>query len=188
MDAGTPLRVAVNLSGRQFADEHLVANIMGIIREAGLPPEMLELEITESMLMDSKDASVSKLEELKRAGFMLSVDDFGTGYSSMSYLKRFPIHALKIDRSFIQDLPGNLDDAAITKAIVSMAQSLGLSVVAEGVETTEQMEFLRENGCEVSQGFFFGRAVPADQVVDLMKTIVDDADDGTSAASFQFTP
>jgi diguanylate cyclase (GGDEF)-like protein len=184
MDAGTPLRVAVNLSGRQFSDENLVANILAITKETGLPPEMLELEITESMLMDNKDASVSKLEELKSAGFMLSVDDFGTGYSSMSYLKRFPIHALKIDRSFIQELPGNLDDAAITKAIVSMAQSLGLAIVAEGVETTGQMEFLRENGCKVSQGFFFGRAVPADQVVALIKTIVDDSE-ASSAATVQ---
>jgi len=171
MDAGTPLRVAVNLSGRQFADERLVANIVGITREAGLPPGMLELEITESMLMESKDGSVGKLEELKAAGFILSVDDFGTGYSSMSYLKRFPIHTLKIDRSFIQELPGNLDDAAITKAIVSMAKSLGLAIVAEGVETTEQMEFLRENGCKVSQGFYFGRAVPADQIVGLVQAI-----------------
>lgn len=178
MDAGAPLRVAVNLSGRQFADEYLVANILAITKEAGLPPEMLELEITESMLMDNKDASVSKLEELKSAGFMLSVDDFGTGYSSMSYLKRFPIHALKIDRSFIQELPGNMDDAAITKAIISMANSLGLAIVAEGVETTEQMQFLHDNGCKVSQGFFFGRAVPADQIVDLIQTIVDASDAG----------
>lgn len=171
MDAGSPLRVAVNLSGRQFSDERLVANILAITREAGLPPDMLELEITESMLMENKDASVDKLEELKQAGFMLSVDDFGTGYSSMSYLKRFPIHALKIDRSFIQDLPGNVDDAAITKAIVSMANSLGLAIVAEGVETTEQMEFLRANGCKVSQGFFFGRAVPPEQIVPLVETL-----------------
>ena len=178
MDAGTPLRVAVNLSGRQFADERLVPNILAMTREAGLPPDMLELEITESMLMDSKDSSVNKLEELKSAGFMLSVDDFGTGYSSMSYLKRFPIHALKIDRTFIQDLPGNPDDAAITKAIVSMAKSLGLAIVAEGVETTEQMEFLRENGCRVSQGFFFGRAVPADQVAGLIQEIVAGAETG----------
>jgi diguanylate cyclase (GGDEF)-like protein len=168
MDAGTPLRVAVNLSGRQFSDENLISNILAITREIDLPPEMLELEITESMLMESKDASVSKLEELKAAGFMLSVDDFGTGYSSMSYLKRFPIHALKIDRSFIQDLPNNLDDAAITKAIVSMANSLGLEIVAEGVENTAQIDFLRENGCKVSQGFFFGSAVPADQITTML--------------------
>ncbi len=171
MDAGTPLRVAINLSGRQFADDRLVHNVVAITKEFDLPPDMLELEITESMLMESKESSVDKLEELKNAGFMLSVDDFGTGYSSMSYLKRFPIHALKIDRSFIQELPGNLDDAAITKAIVSMANSLGLDIVAEGVETNEQMEFLRENGCKVSQGFFFGRAVPAEQVAGLMKRI-----------------
>lgn len=169
LDAGTPLRVAVNLSGRQFADDRVVSNILAIAREFELPPDLLELEITESMLMDSKEASVDKLEQLKRAGFMLSVDDFGTGYSSMSYLKRFPIHALKIDKSFVQELPGNQDDVAITKAIVSMANSLGLEVVAEGVETSEQMEFLRENGCNISQGFYFGKAVPASQIESLMK-------------------
>jgi len=164
LDAGTPLRIAVNLSGRQFSDENLVSNILAITREFDLPPELLELEITESMLMESKETSVGKLEELKSAGFMLSVDDFGTGYSSMSYLKRFPIHALKIDRSFIQDLPNNVDDAAITKAIVSMANSLGLEIVAEGVETTAQIDFLRENGCTILQGFFFGGAMPAEQI------------------------
>ena len=169
LDAGTPLRVAVNLSGRQFADDRVVSNILAIVREFELPPDLLELEITESMLMDSKEASIDKLEQLKRAGFMLSVDDFGTGYSSMSYLKRFPIHALKIDKSFVQELPGNQDDVAITKAIVSMANSLGLEVVAEGVETPEQMEFLRENGCKISQGFYFGKAVPPGQIESLMK-------------------
>lgn len=178
MDAGTPLRVAINLSGRQFADERLVANVLAITGEVGLPPSMLELEITESMLMESKDASVDKLEELKSAGFMLSVDDFGTGYSSMSYLKRFPIHALKIDRSFIQELPGNQDDAAITRAIISMANSLGLAIVAEGVETTEQRQFLRDNGCKVSQGFFFGKAVPPDQIVQLVREIIASSEAG----------
>lgn len=170
LDAGMPMRVAVNLSGRQFSDENLVSNILAITREIDLPAEMLELEITESMLMESRDAPINKLEELKTAGFMLSVDDFGTGYSSMSYLKRFPIHALKIDRSFIQDLPSNADDAAITKAIVSMANSLGLEIVAEGVETPAQVDFLRENGCNVSQGFFFGAAVPADQITGMLST------------------
>jgi EAL domain-containing protein (putative c-di-GMP-specific phosphodiesterase class I) len=95
----------------------------------------------------------------------LSVDDFGTGYSSMSYLKRFPINVLKIDRSFVQELPHNKDDVAITRAIISMAHSLGLAIVAEGVETPEQMQFLRDNGCKLSQGFFFGQAVPAEKII-----------------------
>ncbi len=164
LDAGTPLRVAVNLSSRQFADDRLVTSIRAITQEIGLPPNLLELELTESMLMDSKETSVGKLEELKAAGFMLSLDDFGTGYSSMSYLKRFPIHALKIDRSFIQELPNNQDDVAITRAIISMAQSLGLAIVAEGVETQAQVQFLRDNGCMLSQGYFFGDAVPAEKV------------------------
>jgi diguanylate cyclase (GGDEF)-like protein len=165
LDAGTPLRVAVNLSSRQFTDDKLVDNILAITREVGLPPDMLELELTESMLMDSKEASIKKMEDLKSAGFTLSVDDFGTGYSSMSYLKRFPIHVLKIDRSFVQELPHNKDDVAITKAIISMAHSLGLAIVAEGVETPEQMQFLRDNGCKLSQGFFFGQAVPAEKII-----------------------
>lgn len=164
LDAGTPLRVAVNLSSRQFADDGLVANIRAITQEVGLPANLLELELTESMLMDSKEASIGKLEELKAAGFLLSLDDFGTGYSSMSYLKRFPIHALKIDRSFIQELPHNQDDIAITRAIISMARSLGLAIVAEGVETVEQARFLRDNGCGLSQGYFFGDAVPAERI------------------------
>jgi diguanylate cyclase (GGDEF)-like protein len=172
LDAGTPLRVAVNLSTRQFADERLVANILAITREFGLPPQMLELELTESLLMDSKETSVDKLEELKAAGFLLSVDDFGTGYSSMSYLKRFPIHALKIDRSFIQDLPHNQDDVVIAKAIISMAQSLGLAIVAEGVETPEQVHFLRDSGCKLSQGFFFGYAVPPEKISPIMQADV----------------
>ncbi len=169
LDDGVPLRVAVNLSSRQFNDERLVDNILAITREIGLPAHLLELELTESLLMDSKESSVNKLGELKRAGFMLSVDDFGTGYSSMSYLKRFPLHALKIDRSFIQDLPYNQDDVAITRAIISMAQSLGLEIVAEGVETPEQMQFLRESGCELSQGFFFGHAVPPEKIGPMMQ-------------------
>ncbi len=183
LDAGTPLRVAVNLSGRQFADERLVSNILAVTSEIGLPPYLLELELTESMLMDTKEISIAKLEELKNAGFMLSVDDFGTGYSSMSYLKRFPIHALKIDRSFIQDLPYNQDDAAITKAIVSMAHSLGLEIVAEGVETSEQMRFLREHGCKVSQGFFFGQAVPPSEIPAIAQTIAKTAAAASDAST-----
>jgi diguanylate cyclase (GGDEF)-like protein len=165
LDAGTYLRVAVNLSSRQFTDDKLVDNILAITMEVGLPPDMLELELTESMLMDSKDASIKKMEALKSAGFTLSVDDFGTGYSSMSYLKRFPINVLKIDRSFVQELPHNKDDVAITRAIISMAHSLGLAIVAEGVETAEQMQFLRDNGCKLSQGYFFGQAVPAEKII-----------------------
>jgi EAL domain-containing protein (putative c-di-GMP-specific phosphodiesterase class I) len=168
LDAGTPLRVAINLSSRQFTDDKLVANILSITREIGLPPDMLDLELTESMLMESKDASIKKMEELKNAGFILSVDDFGTGYSSMSYLKRFPIHALKIDKSFVQELPHNTDDVAITKAIISMAKSLGLALVAEGVETAEQVRFLSDQGCELAQGYLFGRAVPAEKISPLM--------------------
>lgn len=164
VDSGMPLRVAINLSSRQFTDDKLVANILSIAREAGLPPEMLELELTESMLMESKDASIKKMEDLRKAGFTLSVDDFGTGYSSMNYLKRFPINALKIDRSFVQELPRNTDDVAITKAIISLAKSLGLSIVAEGVETLEQVRFLSEHGCNLVQGHLLGQAVPAEKL------------------------
>jgi diguanylate cyclase (GGDEF)-like protein len=189
LDAGKPLRVSVNLSGRQFADDFLVSNLLAVAKEAGLPPHLLELELTESTLMDGNDTSIAKLKQLQEAGFMLSVDDFGTGYSSMSYLKRFPIHTLKIDRSFIQDLPHSRDDAAITKAIVSMAQTLGLRIVAEGVETPEQIQFLKEAGCRVSQGFFFGHAVPpaeilpvADPVAEPDATLVGPLGEGAAPA------
>jgi EAL domain-containing protein (putative c-di-GMP-specific phosphodiesterase class I) len=164
-----PLRIAVNLSARQFAQENLVEDVAAILDETGLDPALLELEITESMVMRDPEHAVKLLDRLKSMGVHLSIDDFGTGYSSLSYLKRFPIDSLKIDRSFIQDLPGDGEDAAITQAILAMAHSLRLEVIAEGVETAAQLHFLREHGCDEMQGYHFSKPLPAEDFLRLVR-------------------
>ena len=156
-----PVSVAVNLSARQFAREELTANIMRILRETGLDPHLLELEITESTVMHNPDRAAEVMQQLKRMGVRVAIDDFGTGYSSLSYLKRFPISSVKIDRSFVLDLPGDKDDAAITQAVIAMAHSLRLRVIAEGVETSEQYRFLEEHQCDEMQGHYFSKPVDA---------------------------
>jgi len=153
--------VAVNLSARQFSHDTLVDSIAGAMARHSLVAGQLELEITESMVMNNPEQAVSLLSALKAMGCHLSIDDFGTGYSSLAQLKRFPVDSLKIDRSFVQDLPGDADDVAITRAVIAMAHSLKLRVVAEGVETREQLQFLRDHGCDDVQGYFFGRPMPA---------------------------
>ena len=156
-------KVSVNLSARQFADGQLGTRIAGILMETGIPPACLELELTESILMSDVSEAMHILSGLKRLGLAIAVDDFGTGYSSLNYLKQFPIDVLKIDRSFVDGLPHGEQDAQIARAIIAMAHSLNLMVIAEGVESHEQLEFLREHGCDEVQGFLFGRPVPADQ-------------------------
>jgi EAL domain-containing protein (putative c-di-GMP-specific phosphodiesterase class I) len=163
-----PLRVAVNLSARQFAQDDLLATIVNVLEETGLPPELLELEITESVTMDNPAHAAELLKQLKALGIRLAIDDFGTGYSSLSYLKRFPIDNVKIDRSFIMDIPDDEDDVAITKAIIAMAHSLRLKVIAEGVESEEHLAFLREHDCDEAQGYLFGKPMPADEFMQLM--------------------
>ena len=160
--------MAVNLSARQAKDPNLLHLIARTLHETALPASLLELEITESMLMENVDANITLLEQLHQQGIQLSIDDFGTGYSSMSYLKRFPIDQLKIDRHFVRDIPGNGDDEAINNAIISMAHSLGMSVVAEGVETAAQQQFMRAAGCDTMQGFYFARPMPAEQFTALL--------------------
>jgi diguanylate cyclase (GGDEF)-like protein/PAS domain S-box-containing protein len=155
-----PLRIAVNLSGRQFAHETLLQDVTRVLNETGMDPVLLELEITESMAMHDPGYAVKLMTKLKAMGVHLSIDDFGTGYSSLGYLKRFPIDSVKIDRSFIRDLPGDSDDAAITQAIIAMAHGLKLRVVAEGVETGEQLSFLRAHGCDEMQGYYFSKPLP----------------------------
>lgn len=155
-----PLRISVNLSGRQFRDPRLSNQVLKILETTGLKPEMLEMEITESILMQGDKISTDNLIALDRIGVRLAIDDFGTGYSSLSYLKRFPIKTLKIDRAFIRDLITDQDDAAIVTAIIAMAGSLQVDVVAEGVETTQQLNMLRELGCGAIQGFLISRALP----------------------------
>jgi diguanylate cyclase (GGDEF)-like protein/PAS domain S-box-containing protein len=164
-DAGNrALRMAVNLSGRQFRQRDLVEVVQRAMNAAGIDPQTLELEITESVLMQDASETTRLLDNLRALGVHLSVDDFGTGYSSLSYLKRFPIDALKIDRSFIRDIASDPDDAAITTAILAMAGGLGLEVVAEGVETMEQLAFLRGRECQMIQGYLFSKPLPAEQM------------------------
>ena len=156
-------KISVNLSARQFADGQLGERIAGILADTGIAPACLELELTESILMSDVSQAMQILQGLKRLGLAIAVDDFGTGYSSLNYLKQFPIDVLKIDRSFVDGLPHGEQDAQIARAIIAMAHSLNLMVIAEGVESHEQLEFLREHGCDEVQGFLFGRPVPADQ-------------------------
>ncbi len=151
------MRVAVNVSMRQLKHPDLAATIHGILCETGLAAERLEIEITESSIMADPDHAIAILRELNEMGVVLTVDDFGTGYSSLAYLKRFPLHRLKIDRSFVNDIPKDADDAAIIQAILALARQLKLKVVAEGVETSEQSDFLGAQGCDEAQGFFFAR-------------------------------
>ncbi len=160
-DGLADMRVAVNLSARQFSDDALITDIADALEESALPPAGLELEITESMVMQNPERAVTTLSRLRELGISVSIDDFGTGYSSLGYLKRFPIDNVKVDRSFIKDLPHDTDDAAITRAVIAMARSLRIRVVAEGVETREQLEFLRAHECDECQGFLLSRPLPA---------------------------
>ncbi|MCB1749077.1 MAG: EAL domain-containing protein [Gammaproteobacteria bacterium] len=157
-------RCAVNLSGGQFRTRNLAERVTRIVDSAGVAAFRIELELTESILMEDAEIAVQTLNELKAAGFGLAVDDFGTGYSSLSYLKRLPIDVLKVDQSFVRDLPGDADDIAIVNTIVSMARGLGLKTVAEGVETEAQRDFLREQGCDELQGYLFSPPQPADEL------------------------
>ena len=162
-------RLAVNLSGRQFKLKTLADTIEQILRETGAESHMIALEITESMLMGKTDEIIVALHRLNDMGLELSVDDFGTGYSSLSYLKHFPIDKLKIDRSFIQDIISDPNDAAIVTAIVAMARSLNLKVVAEGVETEAQLAFLRLYDCDEYQGYYFSKPLLAADVEPLLQ-------------------
>ena len=155
--------ISVNLSGRQLAKPEIVERIVAIVQSTGLPYHLLNLELTESILMDSSRETFDKLMALNQIGFSISIDDFGTGYSSMSYLKRYPINTLKIDRSFVSDLPGDTNDVAITKAIIALGKSLSMKIVAEGVETIEQLDFLQVNGCDFAQGYYFSKPMTAEQ-------------------------
>ena len=163
------LTMAVNLSARQFNDENLLHDVADILEDAGMDPALLELEITESMLMHNVEKAIKTLNGLKQIGVRLAIDDFGTGYSSLSNLKKFPINTIKVDRSFIRDIPGNLEDVGITDAIIAMGRTLSLTVVAEGVETKEQAEFLRQHACDEFQGFYFSKAVQPAEFAKLVR-------------------
>ncbi len=166
-----PLRIAVNLSASQFRASNLVESVQHALEDTGFEARLLELEITESAVMNDPEESIRTLERLSEMGVLISVDDFGTGYSSMSYLRRLPIDKLKIDRSFIGEITARADDALIVQAIVSLAHSLRLKVIAEGVETTEQLDFLRAIGCDQYQGFHFSRPLPVREFLTLIRRL-----------------
>lgn len=164
------VKLAVNLSTKQFRQSRLKDTLAVVLAETGFDPRNLEFEITESVLMENTTAVSEVLAELKAMGISISVDDFGTGYSSLSYLKRFPIDALKIDRSFVRDIPADHDDAAIVRAIIAMSRSLRMKVIAEGVETDEQQQFLRAEGCDEIQGYLSGRPVPPEEFLRMLRS------------------
>jgi EAL domain-containing protein (putative c-di-GMP-specific phosphodiesterase class I) len=165
----TELYVAVNLSTRQFKEPDLVEIIEEVLEETGLPPQCLQLEVTESGIMDNPDHAKTKMQMLRTKGVRFSIDDFGTGYSSLSYLKRFPIDTLKIDQSFVVDSLTNTDDQEIIKTIIIMARSLHMGTVAEGIETREQHELLSQYGCHMMQGYYFGRPMPPEKFETLLQ-------------------
>jgi diguanylate cyclase (GGDEF)-like protein len=162
------LRVSVNVSGRQVAEGSLVASVSRALEDSGLPPERLQLELTETVLMDDVDGHVAVMRDLKKLGLSLALDDFGKGYSSLSYLHRFPIDRIKIDRDFVRALPDSRADQAIVSAVLSFARALDMEVVAEGVETQQHVDALRELGCEYAQGFFFHRPLEARRISALL--------------------
>lgn len=164
-----PIRISVNLSARQFEQPYLVEVISQILEETGLQVSYLELEVTESFLMADMERSVKTLKQLRELGIWLALDDFGTGYSSLNYLKRFPVNMLKIDRSFVQDVTSNPDSAAVTNAIIALAKSLRLNITAEGVETQEQLDYLKMQGCDEGQGYYFSCPVPADIITPMLQ-------------------
>lgn len=159
------LRVSINLSATQFHDPKIVERLGATLKRTGVAPESLELEITESAVMNDPDQAMRVLSQIKNMGIQIAMDDFGTGYSSLSYLKKFPINTLKIDQSFVRDIPHDAEDIAIVKGIISLANSLGLQIVAEGVETKEQAKFLVENGCSVAQGYLFGKPLSLEKLL-----------------------
>ncbi|MGU3309706.1 putative bifunctional diguanylate cyclase/phosphodiesterase [Pseudomonas sp. M5A4_2d] len=165
-----PTCISVNISAIDFRQRNFVVNLAAILEQTGLTPQLLELEITESVLMQNVDDTLTTLREIKTLGVRLSVDDFGTGYSSLSYLRRFPIDVLKIDQSFIRGLSNNSQDAQLISAIISLGKSLDLNIVAEGVETIAQLQFLKAHQCEEGQGFLFSKAVAADEFAQLLQT------------------
>jgi diguanylate cyclase (GGDEF)-like protein/PAS domain S-box-containing protein len=173
LDAGfAPVPMAVNISAVEFRSKDFVENVRAILKESRLDPQCLELELTESVLMKHAESTVTMLKLLKEIGVQLTVDDFGTGYSSLSYLRQFPIDALKVDQSFVHEISSHPDDAAIVSAVISMGNSLKKRVIAEGVETREQLDFLTAEGCEEAQGYYFNRPMVANQFAKLLEASV----------------
>jgi len=177
---GITLPIAINVSALQFQQPQFVERVAAVLAASQLPPQLLELELTESILVRDADEALQRLRALARIGVGLSIDDFGTGYSSLAYLKRFPIDKLKIDRSFVQGLPGDDSDCAIVVAILQMAGALGMKVIAEGVETEGQRRFLFDSGCHQFQGYLYAPALDSlsfEKRLQLARAHTDDADD-----------
>ena len=175
VDAGLPvMTMAVNVSAMQFRNENFLENVFAALSETGLDPKFLELELTESVLMQRAESTAAILQALRERGVHVAIDDFGTGYSSLSYLRKFPVDVLKIDQSFVRQIRATGEDAAIVTAVISMAQSLKLRVVAEGVEAEEELEFLRAHQCDEAQGYYFSRPVPPEQFARLLRTGIPD--------------
>jgi EAL domain-containing protein (putative c-di-GMP-specific phosphodiesterase class I) len=169
-DAGLPLMVvSVNVSARQFSEKNLIASVAGALKESGLDAKYLELEVTESLIMQDVGLAVATMKDLQGLGVQLSIDDFGTGYSSLSALKTFPVTRLKIDKSFIDGLLVNESDRAVANAIISLGQKLNLRVIAEGVETEAQAACLRDINCDEMQGYLFSKPLPASEIEELLR-------------------
>jgi EAL domain-containing protein (putative c-di-GMP-specific phosphodiesterase class I) len=170
LDAGYPqMTVAVNISPKVFRQKNFIQTVVDILKDTGLKPECLEIEITEETMLVGAEETVETMRTLRELGVRFAIDDFGTGYSSLSYLKRLPIEMLKIDRSFINDIFTNSDDKAIVTAIIQMAHSMGIEVLAEGVETEQQLAYLNSLGCDKLQGYLFSKPVPYDEFEKLLK-------------------
>ncbi|HKY02714.1 MAG TPA: EAL domain-containing protein [Burkholderiales bacterium] len=165
-----PIPIAVNMTARQFFDDNLLNDLHIVLKSTGMPPHLLELEITESLLMQDVNGAMAVLSKLKRAGMRVAVDDFGVGYSSLATLQRFPLDTVKIDRSFIREAAGDENGETLTRAIIAMGRSLSMNIVAQGVETKEQAEYLREHACNEFQGFYFDKPAPADQLEEILRT------------------
>jgi EAL domain-containing protein (putative c-di-GMP-specific phosphodiesterase class I) len=162
---GKPQQIAVNVSARQLRQSDFVQTLDYILAETGCPPKALELEVTESLLLEDAEQAIELLTQITERGVRIAIDDFGTGYSSLSYLKRMPVHTLKIDRSFVSELGSDINVSAIARTVIVLARSLGLDVLAEGVETPEQAAWLRREGCDWAQGWHYGRPMPAEDFV-----------------------
>jgi len=175
-DAGLPfIRIAVNVSARQFMEKDLINRVAEALSKSGLEARYLEVELTESVIMQDVQKAVATMEGLQAMGVQISIDDFGTGYSSLSALKHFPVARLKIDQSFIRDIPKDQDDKAIAMAVISLGHKLNLKVIAEGVETEQQLAFLRDNDCDEVQGYHFSKPVSADEIAALFEAAAQNA-------------
>lgn len=166
-----PIRVSVNVSGRQLLATDFVDKIKVVLEDFGLLSRYLELEITESLLMDNTEDNINKLQQIRDLGCHISIDDFGTGYSSLSYLTRFPISALKIDRAFIKEVESSKNASEVARAIIGLSQGLKLEVIAEGAENLKHVDFLRQNGCDTVQGYYYSRPVPAEEFEELLSIV-----------------